>query len=197
MLPVAFNSAAPKFVLGVVIGVVVAVAPTEAVVCAHRLPPVAKGEGLDRGAAAPTVGLGAGVNLGLTDRPMDAKMSSSCLGSGFLGGGFGIFLPRLVTLCSGIDESAGALIGGGVDTAAAGDGDGVRVEKALEEDAGVVFAAPPPATDKPIPEGAEVGAEGSRAAERGIFGAACSGDIPSVVPCILRGAALGDRFGTI
>lgn len=69
-----------------------------AVVCAHRLPPVARGEG-------PDVGLGAGVNLGLADRPMDAKMSSSCLRSGFLGVGFCFFSPRLVILC-GIESGA-------------------------------------------------------------------------------------------
>jgi hypothetical protein len=153
MLPVAFNSAAPKFVLEVVF-VVAVVAPMVVVVCAHRLPPV------DRDAG---VGLVAGENLGLADRPMDAKMSSSFLGSGFC---FCFFSPILVILCA----PTGALIGG-VGTAA---GAGVW------------------ATDKPRPEGDDLGAAGSRVAEKGGFG---SGDAPSV-PCILRGVALGDRFGT-
>lgn len=141
MLAVVFNSAAPKFVA--------VVAPMVAVVCAHRLPPVAKGEGTDRGDA---VGLVAGVNLGLEDRPMEAKMSSSCLGAAFLGGGFCIFSPRLVTLC-GIES------------------------------------------DKPRPVGADLGAVGSRPAEKGGFDTG-GDDLPSV-SCHLGVVALGDRFGTI
>jgi hypothetical protein len=57
----------------------------------------------------------AGVKLGLVDKPMLAKMSSSGSGIGFLGAGFGtgFLLPRLVILLIGADAGGDAIGTGG------------------------------------------------------------------------------------